>query len=59
MLLSERGHEHTFFSREHEIEELVRVAWLDRMVITVFVERHDPDRPASIVLRRAPNAGKH
>ena len=59
MLLSERGHEHTFFSCEHEIEELVRVAWLDRMVITVFVERHDPDRPASIVLRRAPNAGKH
>ncbi|HWY53093.1 MAG TPA: sialidase family protein [Terriglobales bacterium] len=59
MLLSEEGHEHTFFSREHEIEELVRKAWLDRMVITVFGERHDPDRPASIVLRRAPNAGKH
>jgi hypothetical protein len=34
------------------VEELVRRAWIERTVISVFVESHDPDWPASIVLRR-------
>jgi hypothetical protein len=54
MLETEEGHEHTFHAREHAIEELVRVAWAERIVITVHVEAHRPERPASIVLRRPP-----
>lgn len=51
-LLSEKGHEHWFRGHEHEVEELVRHAWIERSLISVFVESHDPDWPASIVLRR-------
>jgi hypothetical protein len=51
-ILSEKGQEHWFRGREHEVEELVRRAWMERTLISVFVESHDPDWPASIVLRR-------
>jgi len=51
-VLSEEGREHWFRGREHQVEELVRRAWIERTVISVFVESHDPDWPASIVLRR-------
>jgi hypothetical protein len=51
-ILSEEGREHWFRGREHQVEELVRRAWIERTVISVFVESHDPDWPASIVLRR-------
>ncbi|HEX6896271.1 MAG TPA: hypothetical protein VF146_13425, partial [Bryobacteraceae bacterium] len=54
LLLTEEGHEHTFYAREREIEALVRTAWRERMVISVFVHHHAPHTPASIVLRRAP-----
>ena len=53
-LLTEEGHEHTFNAREREIEALVRNAWVQRMVITVFSHHHAPHSPVSIVLRRAP-----
>jgi hypothetical protein len=51
-ILSEKGNEHWFRGREHEVEQLVRQAWIERTLISVFVESHDPDWPASIVLRR-------
>ncbi|HXC44053.1 MAG TPA: hypothetical protein VNY51_11105 [Candidatus Dormibacteraeota bacterium] len=51
-ILSEKGHENWFRGREHEVEELVRQAWIERTLISVFVESHNPDWPASIVLRR-------
>ncbi len=51
-LLSKDGHEHRFRGREHEVEELVRRAWVERTLITVVVELHDPDWPASIILER-------
>jgi hypothetical protein len=51
-ILSEKGQEHWFRGREHEVEELVRRAWIERTLISVFVESHDPYWPASIVLRR-------
>ena len=51
-LLSAKGDEHWFRGREHEVEELVRRAWIERTLISVFVEAHHPDWPASIVLRR-------
>jgi hypothetical protein len=53
-LFTEEGHEKWFRGREHEIEDLVHRAWLERIVITVLVEEHQPHWPAAIVLRRAP-----
>ncbi len=52
ILETEEGHERLFRGREQEVEELVNRAWVERMVITVFVEHHDAHWPASIVLRR-------
>lgn len=52
IILSEKGQEHWFRGREHQVEELVRQAWVERTLISVFVESHDPDWPASIVLGR-------
>lgn len=51
-LLSTDGREHSFRGREHQVEELVHRAWIERTLISVFVESHDPDWPASIVLER-------
>jgi hypothetical protein len=54
LLLTEHGREHSFHAREHEVEDVVDRAWRERILITVFVERHDPSRPVSIILHRAP-----
>jgi hypothetical protein len=54
ILLTEGGHERSFHAREHEIEELIRRAWAERIVITVIVRRDEPSIPASIIVRRAP-----
>jgi hypothetical protein len=54
ILLTEHGHEHVFRGREREIEDLVHRAWLERIVISVFVDDHDRRWPKSIVLRRSP-----
>jgi hypothetical protein len=57
LLDTEEG-ERTFTSREHGIEELVRRAWAERILITVLVDRDEPHQshhPASIVLRREPH----
>ncbi len=51
-LLSEEGHEHWFRGREPKVQELVCRAWIDRTVISVCVELHEPEWPTSIVLRR-------
>lgn len=51
-ILSKDGHEHRFRGREHGVEELVRRAWAERTLISVLVEPHDPDWPASIILER-------
>jgi hypothetical protein len=47
------GEERRFDSREGEIEELVREALENRMVITVVVAAEHPRRPLSILLRRS------
>jgi len=52
MLLSMDGREHSFRGRERKVEELVHRAWVEQMLISVIVELHDPDWPASIVLER-------
>ncbi len=54
VLLTVGGHERRFRSREDEIEDLVHRAWLERILITVFPDQHDPQWPKSIVLRRHP-----
>ena len=57
-LLTEDGHEHMFYAREHAIEAIVRQAWLERMVVTVYVEHRHSKTPVSIVLLRAPKPYK-
>ena len=54
VLFTETGLERTFFSREAEIESLVRYAWLERVVVAVVTEPHAPERPVNVVLLRAP-----
>jgi Pro-kumamolisin, activation domain len=54
VLLTEKGRERTFFSREAEIESLVRYAWLERVVVAIVTEPHAPERPINVVLLRAP-----
>lgn len=48
------GKEIWFNAREHEIEELVRMAWRERIAITVVVRAADQRRPISIILRPPP-----
>jgi hypothetical protein len=58
-LLTEEGHEHSFRGREHEVEEIVNRAWIERIVISVFAEHKDHHVPVAIVLRRAPWSHHH
>ena len=51
-LLTEEGNEHWFRGHEPKVEELINKAWIERTLISVFVEPHKPNFPASIVLRR-------
>jgi len=53
-LLTEQGHERFYLSRQAEIEALVRYAWVERVVIAVVSERHEPERPVKVILCRAP-----
>jgi hypothetical protein len=52
VLLTEEGEERVFRGREHEVEELVREAWVERFLVSVFVRSHDGEWPDAIVLRR-------
>jgi hypothetical protein len=52
LLLTEHGEERRFRSHESEIEDLVRFAWEERVVITVVTSQLDHDCPVSIILRR-------
>ncbi len=54
-LETEEGHQRTYFSRETEIEHLVRYAWRERVVVAVLSRRHAPERPVNLVLLRAPS----
>jgi hypothetical protein len=52
VILTEFGHERAFLATEQAIEELVREAWVERTVVRVFSEKHDPERPDRLVLLR-------
>lgn len=58
-LVNEDG-EHRFHAREHQVELLVREAWVERILIRVTAERHAPTVPTSIVLLHRPrHGGRH
>jgi hypothetical protein len=50
---TEHGRERRFHTTEHSIEDLVRYAWLDRVLIAVHAPAYEPHRPTSIRLLRA------
>jgi len=50
----ESGRHRFFRGREHAVEQLVRTAWLDRFVVSVYVDRDSDDIPETIILKRAP-----
>lgn len=52
VILTESGHERLFRATEHAIENLVREAWVERSVVRVFSEEHDPERPDRVILLR-------
>jgi hypothetical protein len=54
-LRTEWGEKYSFRAVEHEIEELIYRAWVERFVITVCAER-STHHVVSVVLRRAPRA---
>jgi hypothetical protein len=53
LLDTEHGHRRAFHATEAKIEALVRLAWIDRVVISVTADDLRPERPVTIVLRRA------
>jgi hypothetical protein len=52
LLRTEHGEEKFFRGHESHIEDLVRDAWVQRMLISITVDRHS-DWPAKIVLLRS------
>ena len=51
-ILSKDAREHWFRTREHEVEEIIHRAWIERTLISVLVELHDPHWPAAITLEK-------
>jgi hypothetical protein len=54
-LITEAGHERSFWAHEPAVERLLREAWMERILIAVRVHRHDDQWPASIDLLRPPH----
>jgi Pro-kumamolisin, activation domain len=55
LLLTEAGQRRDYFSREAEIEALVRFAWEQRVVISVLTRADEAEVPVNVILRRAPS----
>jgi hypothetical protein len=53
-LLDTEDGERRFSSRDKQIADLAQRAWRERLRITVCVERHEPHRPESIIVREPP-----
>ena len=51
-LLTKHGGEHWSKGREPRMEELIRNAWTDRSLISMFVDARGSDWPAAIVLHQ-------
>jgi hypothetical protein len=54
LLDTEHG-ERRFLSRERDVAELAERVWRDRLRITVLVDRDEPHRPSSIIIRQPPS----
>jgi hypothetical protein len=52
VLLLDDGHERQIWAREPNVEQLVRVAWIERTLVRVRVDAHEHDRLADISLLR-------
>lgn len=48
-----------FAAREPEIERVVNRAWAERILTSVYVEKHAPHRPAEIILHSPPRPLMH
>jgi hypothetical protein len=46
--------DHTFFSREREVEHLAERAWRERLRVSVIACDHDHDRPERIIIHKPP-----
>ena len=53
-VLDTEEHEHKFFSREKDMEELAARAWRERLRITVWAERDTPHRPMAVLVHEPP-----
>jgi hypothetical protein len=53
-ILETQEHERKFFSREKDVADLAERAWRERLLITVWVERDDPNRPLTLIVRQPP-----
>jgi len=53
-LLTETGYRLEFRATEAETAQLVRFAWIERVVVSVVVRKDHPEHPVSIILRRVP-----
>jgi hypothetical protein len=54
-LLDTDDGERKFLSRERDVAELAERVWRDRLRITVWVDRDEPHRPLSIIIRQPPS----
>ena len=52
VILTEAGHRYRLRAREPAMKELVHQAWVERTVVSVVVEGHDHECPATVILRR-------
>ena len=43
-----------FFSREHEIEDIVKLAWRERIVVSVLAKHNERHYPFKVILKHAP-----
>ncbi|MGI0072936.1 MAG: hypothetical protein ACREA3_03880 [Nitrosotalea sp.] len=54
-LLDTEDGERRFYCQEIEIELVIRRAWAERIMTTVYVERDEPHHPLTILLRNSPH----
>jgi len=50
------GDDRRFYSRESEIENIARFAWVERIVTTVVVDHENRERPLHLILTRSSSA---
>ncbi len=54
ILETQHGEEHKFFSREKDMEELAERVWSERLRLSVWSDRDQPQRPLTITVLQPP-----